>query len=87
MLGNVAPLAIIVQIMPHHDAAALGAMLREGRPDTMLVGLFSIQLSVTTLKTLLQVFDDVVLIPCAPDALVARIRKLERLKKRGGARI
>jgi hypothetical protein len=68
--------------MPQHDAVALGALLREGRPDTVLVGLFSMQLPMSALKQLLEVFDDIVLIPCAPDALVSRIKRLEQLKKR-----
>lgn len=82
VLGSSAPLAVIVHLLPRHDPAAIGALLRQGRSATVLIGLLSMQLPVETLTHVLEVFDDVVLIPCSPDALVARVAKLEQAKRR-----
>jgi DNA-binding response OmpR family regulator len=76
------PLAIVVHFTPRHDASTVGAALRSGNPGAVLIGLFSIQLSLGSLKTVLEDFDDVILIPCAPEALVARVVGLHEKKER-----
>ena len=81
VIGAEPPTAIVVHFVPRNDPAAIGALLRQGRPGTVLFGLFSIQLPVKTLETVLAYFDDVVLIPCAPDALVTRLMRLEEMKR------
>lgn len=80
--GTPIPLAIVVHLLPRHDPVAVGALLRQGRPSTVIIGLISMQLSIDALKRVLGVFDDVVMIPCTPDALVSRVVGLERVKRR-----
>lgn len=82
VMGPTTPVAVVVHVLPRNDPAAIGALLRQGRPGTVLIGLFSIQLPVATLAAVLKFFDDVVLIPCAPDALVSRVVRLEEMKRR-----
>ncbi len=81
VIGADMPTAIVVHFMPRNDPAAIGALLRQGRAGTVLIGLFSIQLPVKTLETVLSYLDDVVLIPCPPDALVSRLMQLEEMKR------
>lgn len=76
------PLAVVVHFTPRHDAASVGSVLRAGNPGTVLIGLFSIQLPLSTLRQVLDHFDDVIMIPCAPEALVARIVRLQERKRR-----
>jgi DNA-binding response OmpR family regulator len=77
-----APLAIVVHFTPRHDAAATGAMLRSHNPGSVLIGLFSIQLQLSTLRDVLDHFDDVIMIPCVPETLVSRIVRLQERKRR-----
>jgi DNA-binding response OmpR family regulator len=82
VIGPDAPRGIIVDLLPRQDPVALGAMLREGRPATFLVGLLSMEIPLSALKPVLDVFDDVVLVPCSPEALVVRLLKLDRTRQR-----
>lgn len=77
-----APIAIVVHFAPRHDPATVGSVLRAGNPGSVLIGLFSIQLSLSTLKHVLDNFDDVIMIPCAPEALVARVMRLQERKRK-----
>lgn len=77
-----APLAIVVHCTPRHDPAAVGAVLRACNPRAVLIGLFSIQLPLTLLKRVLDHFDDVIVIPCSPDALVTRVMRLQEKKRK-----
>src|SRR5512132_4108864 len=52
-----APIAIVVHFAPRHDPATVGSVLRAGNPGSVLIGLFSIQLSLSTLKHVLDNFD------------------------------
>ncbi len=76
------PLAVVVHFAPREDAVATGAALRSISLRTVLVGLFSIQLPMSALAQVLETFDDVIMIPCAPDALVTRVARLEERKQR-----
>jgi DNA-binding response OmpR family regulator len=80
--GQVASNAVIVQLHPTDDPAEVGRAVRQAVPRAALIGLVSMQLPVATLKQVLGTFDDVVLIPCSPDALVARVTRLLRTRKR-----
>ncbi len=82
LIDTIPPAAIIVHFLPRNDPAAIGALLRQGRPATVLIGLFSIHLPVATLQKVLASFDDVALIPCSPDTLVSRLLRLEEIKQR-----
>lgn len=77
-----APLAIVLHIHPSEDPAEVGRSLRQAAPLAALIGLFSMQLPLASLKHVLQSFDDVLLIPCSPDALVARLLTLLETKRR-----
>ncbi|HSL21843.1 MAG TPA: hypothetical protein VK886_09920 [Vicinamibacterales bacterium] len=72
-----APLAIVVHFRPKDDPLQIGGSLRRAWPQAVLLGLFSMQLPVTALKNVLETFDDVVMIPCSPDALISRLARLE----------
>lgn len=72
-----APLAVVVHFRPKDDPLQIGGSLRRAWPQAVLLGLFSMQLPVAALKTVLETFDDVVMIPCSPDALIARLARLE----------
>jgi DNA-binding response OmpR family regulator len=74
------PAALVVQLHPSDDPAEIGQQIREAVPRAALIGLVSMQLPVSTLKQVLASFDDVVLIPCSPDALVARLTRLLRTR-------
>lgn len=76
------PAAIIVQFTPRQDPAAVGRILRSSNPDVVLIGLFSIQLPLSTLRHVLHHFDDVIMIPCTPEALVAHVVRLQERKNR-----
>jgi DNA-binding response OmpR family regulator len=76
------PAALVVQLHPTDDPAEIGLKMREAVPRAALIGLVSMQLPVSTLKQVLGSFDDVVLIPCSPDALVARLNRLLRTRNR-----
>lgn len=73
--------AVIVNVLPRDDASRMGAAFRDARPGLVLIGLLSMQLPLATLEEVLRVFDEVVLIPCAPDALVSRLDRLLQQKK------
>lgn len=77
-----ASMAIVVHITPRHDPASAGLMLRSANPGAILIGLFSIQLPLSTLRDVLDQFDDVIMIPCVPEALVGRIVRLQERKRR-----
>lgn len=77
-----APTAIVVHFTPRHDPAAAGVLLRAGNPRAVLIGLFSIQLPLASLRRVLDTFDDVIIIPCTPDALVARVVRLKERKQK-----
>ena len=79
---GIAPLAVIVHFTPREDPATVGAAFRSIGLRTVLVGLFSIQLSISALRQVLETFDDVIMIPCAPDALVAHVVRLEERKQK-----
>lgn len=80
------PMAVVIHVSPRVNAEAIGTALRRASPSTALIGLFSMQLPMTSLKTVLDAFDDVVMIPCSPDALVARLgRLLERKRRQASA--
>ena len=75
------PDAVIVHFAPAENPAEVGATLRQSNPEMILIGLFSMRLPMTTLQQVLKTFDDVILIPCPPDALVARLQRLLKKKK------
>lgn len=75
------PIAIVVHFAPRHDPVAAGSLLRAENPQAVLIGLFSIQLSQESLKGVLDKFDDAIVIPCSPDALVTRIVRLHQRKE------
>jgi DNA-binding response OmpR family regulator len=77
-IAGAQPLAVVVHLFPYDDPLAIGTLLRRRAPDIVLVGLVSVQLSIATLRAALTIFDDVVMIPCAPDALVDHVRRLEK---------
>jgi DNA-binding response OmpR family regulator len=80
------PLAVVVHFSPRQDPAAVGVTLRSVGFRTVLLGLFSIQLPLTALRDVLETFDDVIMIPCSPEALVTRIVRLgERKAKQASA--
>jgi DNA-binding response OmpR family regulator len=79
---HITPLAIVVHFTPRENPAAIGAALRSLSLRTVLVGLFSIQLQMSALRQVLETFDDVIMIPCTPDALVARVVGLEERKQK-----
>jgi DNA-binding response OmpR family regulator len=70
------PDAVIVHFAPAENPAKIGESLRQSNPHMILIGLFSMQLPMTALQHVLQTFDDVILIPCPPDALVTRLQRL-----------
>lgn len=71
---------VVVLIGPSDDAVAIGRALREepGSADATLLALSSVQHRTDTLREVLQNFDDEMLIPCTPDALMQRIAALSR---------
>lgn len=75
------PLAVIVHFRPRHDPLAVGTALRQASVHAALLGLFSMQLPISTLSKVLESFDDVVMIPCAPDALVDRLTRVVQRKR------
>jgi DNA-binding response OmpR family regulator len=79
---NATPAAVILHVHPNQDPAAIGVALRRAAPGAALIGLFSMRLPPPRLKEVLRSFDDVVLIPCPPDALVLRVMRLVERKRR-----
>ena len=75
------PDVTVVHFAPAENPTDVGRTLRESSAEMILIGLFSMQLPVTTLQQLLHFFDDVILIPCPPDALVDRLQRLLEKKK------
>jgi DNA-binding response OmpR family regulator len=82
VIGSDVPSVIIVHLLPRQNPTTIGAQLRKGRSSAVLIGLMSVQLPLASLKPMLDVFDDVVLIPCTPEALVGHVIKLEQEKPR-----
>jgi DNA-binding response OmpR family regulator len=76
------PLAVILHVHPNQDPAAIGVSLRQAAPAAALIGLVSMPLPPPRLKEVLRSFDDVVLIPCTPDALIVRVTRLVERKRR-----
>jgi DNA-binding response OmpR family regulator len=77
-IARARPLAVVVHLFPYDDPLAIGALLRRRAPGIVLVGLVSVQLSMAILRAALTIFDDVVMIPCAPDALVDHVKRLDK---------
>ena len=75
------PDATVVHFAPAENPGEVGKALRQANVKMILIGLFSMQLPMTTLQQILEIFDDVILIPCPPDALVNRVRRLLEKKK------
>ncbi len=80
--SRIAPFAVVVHFTPREDPTAVGVALRSISLRTILVGLFSIQLPISALHRVLETFDDVVMIPCTPDALVGHIVRLQERKQK-----
>jgi DNA-binding response OmpR family regulator len=76
------PIAVIMHLLPRHDPLAVGALLRQRAPGAMLIGLISVRLRPETLDSMLAIFDDVVMIPCMPDALVKRLASPKLVRRR-----
>jgi DNA-binding response OmpR family regulator len=76
------PGAIVLHLHPNEGPEEIGSALRQNAPGTALIGLFSVQLSSARLKQILRSFDDALLIPCTPDALVARVVRLMETRRR-----
>lgn len=79
---SLAPVAIVVHFTPRENPTAVGAAFRSLTLRTVLVGLFSIQLPISALRQVLESFDDVIMIPCTPDALVSHVVRLQERKQK-----
>ncbi len=72
--------AVVVLIGPADDPVTIGREFRQqpGSAAATLVALSSVQHRHDTLRELLENFDDEVMIPCTPSALIERITAIAR---------